>query len=178
MHLACGLPFEPEEKAENPLCRDIIIQGVSFDLVIPNGATPKVVIKSTVHTSNIGQYGESKDHLEVDEARRLIDGMVGEKPSLLAFIDGVGFESNRAGLDGVLEKSDEFCQFKTIWMAIMMSAAALGRPFEFALPSQSIAYHSEFFSRWQGASTIICVEQKTLTGVEIGAGEAMITALS
>jgi len=59
-----------------------------------------------------------------------------------------------------------------------MSAATLDRAFEFALPPQSIAYHSEFFSRWRGASVIVCLDQKTLTGVEIEAGEAMITALS
>jgi len=54
LHLACGLPFEPAEKAENPLCRDIQINGVSFDLVVPSGTRPGIVIKSTVHTSNIG----------------------------------------------------------------------------------------------------------------------------
>ena len=114
-----NIPFEPIEKADNPLCRDIQINEVSFDLVIPNGKIPKVCIKSTVHTANIGQYGESKDHLEIDEARRMIDALsVPEKPTLVAFIDGVGFESNRAGLEGVLAKSDEFVQFKSIWKLV------------------------------------------------------------
>ena len=60
-----GLPFAPEEKAENPLCSDAQINGVSFDLVAPNVALPVMLVKSTVHTANIGQYGESKDALEI-----------------------------------------------------------------------------------------------------------------
>ncbi len=55
-----GLPFEPAAKSENPMCPDQILHGVSFDLVVPSADAPKVVVKSTVHTSNIGQYGESK----------------------------------------------------------------------------------------------------------------------
>lgn len=61
--LATKFPFQPEEKADNPLCRDAQIGGISFDLVVPSVAAPALVFKATVHTSNIGQYGESKDHL-------------------------------------------------------------------------------------------------------------------
>jgi len=104
--------------------------------------------------------------------------MGNDKPALLAFIDGVGFESNRAGLDGVLEKSDEFCQFKTIWKAIMMSAATLDRRFEFSLPARSMENHRAFIGRWQGSSVLTPLEEKSLTGTEIEAGEAMITLLA
>ena len=176
LHLACGIPFEPEEKAQNPLCRDLIIGDVSFDLVIPGAAQPAVCIKSTVHTSNIGQYGESKDHLEVDEAKRMLDKSYGasNRPVLLAFIDGVGFESNRAGLHGVLEKADEFCQFNTIWKAIMVSSSKMSIPMTFVLPKKSRAAHASFLSRYQGGSTIVDHEGHSLTGDEIEAGEGLI----
>lgn len=101
---------------------------VSFDIVVPNIENPTVCIKSTVHTSNIGQYGESKDHLEVAEARRMIDALpIASRPTLVGFIDGIGFESNSAGLNGVLEKADEFCQFKTIWKLAVISAQKTSR---------------------------------------------------
>lgn len=176
LHLACELEFEPTEKAENPLCRDVQIGNVSFDLVAPNARRPRVLVKSTVHTSNIGQYGESKNHLEVDEARQSIDRNYDgpEKPILLAFIDGVGFESNRAGLNGVLMKSDEFCQFKTIWKAIYISAQIERRGFRFILPAKSIELQSRFLSRWNGPSGTYAREDHEVTGEEIEAGEALI----
>jgi len=120
----CGIPFVPTERIDNPLCKDIQINKVSFDLVVPDPKSPRVVFKATVHTSNIGQYGESKDHLEIDEARRMIDSSysTSKKPVLCALIDGIGFTSNRAGLDGVLSKSDVFCQFNTIWKAFVVCA--------------------------------------------------------
>lgn len=176
LHQACGLPFQPEEKARNPLCRDAQIHSVSFDLVVPAVASPLLCVKSTVHTSNIGQYGESKDHLEVDEAKKMLDGNFanGSRPILLALIDGVGFESNRAGLDGVLSKADEFCQFNTIWKAIMISAHLLKHPLEFALPTRSISAHKEFLSRHGANFTIHALESYKEDGDEIEAGEALI----
>lgn len=123
-----GLPFEPIAKSENPLCADQIIHGVSFDLVVPSADAPKVVVKSTVHTSNIGQYGESKDDLEVREAKEMLLNNYPPKarPVLLALIDGVGFSSNRAGLDGVLTNAAEFCQFSTLWKAVVIAADQMG----------------------------------------------------
>lgn len=127
--LELGIPFEPEGKVENPLCPDTQIAGVSFDLVVPNTKTPLVVVKSTVHTSNIGQYGESKDHLEVTEAKDMIERSfpANARPTLLALIDGIGFRSNAAGLNGVLEKADEFCQFGTLWKAVIVAGSRLGK---------------------------------------------------
>lgn len=149
----CGIPFEPEEKADNPLCRDAQVYDVSFDVVVPSARKPRVCIKSTVHTANIGQYGESKDHLEMDEARRMIDEKFSrDKPILVGFIDGVGFESNRAGLRGVLEKSDEFCQFKTIWKLVVVVAKQLKCGYRLYLPISAIKAHEEFLAR-QGATT-------------------------
>lgn len=146
--LATRFPFQPEEKADNPLCRDAQIGGISFDLVVPSVEAPALVFKATVHTSNIGQYGESKDHLEVDEAKRWLDETYApeDRPKLVALIDGVGFESNRAGLDGVLEKADEFCQFRTIWKIVAMASTALGKPVKIFLPRAELDYFSDFIS--------------------------------
>lgn len=146
---ALDLPFEPVGKAVNPLCADATVAGVSFDLVVPSVAAPRVCIKSTVHTSNIGQFGESKDHLEVDEARRHLDERFSpeSRPVLLALIDGIGFNSNRAGLTGVLEKADEFCQFRTIWKAVVLAAEASSRRIRLHLPPESIAAHRSFLER-------------------------------
>lgn len=127
--LELEVPFEPAGKVENPLCPDAQIGGVSFDLVVPDTKRPLVVVKSTVHTSNIGQYGKSKDHLEVTEARDMLEKSyaAADRPTLLALIDGIGFRSNAAGLNGVLEKADEFCQFGTLWKAVVVAASRLGK---------------------------------------------------
>jgi hypothetical protein len=169
----CGIPFEPEEKADNPLCRDIIWNGVSFDIVIPNGTNPLICVKSTVHTANIGQYGESKDHLEIDEARRMIDSISeASRPTLVGFIDGVGFESNRAGLEGVLRKSDEFCQFKTIWKLVVIAAFRLKLTCYLMLPESAKVHHKTFLERYIPAIRLV----GSFGDVQaIEAGEAMLT---
>jgi hypothetical protein len=142
---ACAIPFEPVEKAENPLCRDAQVHGISFDVVVPKASEPRVCVKATVHTSNIGQYGESKDHLEVDEARIVLEREFGSRrPIVLVLIDGVGFRSNRAGLDGVLLKADEFCQFKTIWKAVVICGSAMGMRIPLELPEVERKFHRNF----------------------------------
>lgn len=146
----CGIPFQPEEKADNPLCRDAQFNGVSFDIVVPNVARPRVCVKSTVHTANIGQYGESKDALEIDEARRMIDSLSPrDRPTLVGFIDGVGFESNIAGLRGVLQKSDEFVQFRTIWKLVVIACAKLGLHCTLAIPRATADRHADFLARYR-----------------------------
>lgn len=169
------IPFEPEEKADNPMCRDAQIGGISFDLVVPSIKNPIVVIKSTVHTANIGQYGESKDHLEMDEARRWIDNSYKkDKPTLLAFIDGVGFRSNSDGLNGVLTKSDEFCQFQTVWKAVIVSSKAAQAPLEVALDQEDRDYFASFIDRWDYGDRIIERESLDNSIGWIEAGGALI----
>ena len=160
----CGLAFAPAEKAENPLCPDERIGGISYDLVTPSAAEALLRVKSTVHSSNIGQYGQSKDHLEVQAAKRAIakEGVGGV--TLLAFIDGVGFESNRQGLDGVLQTADEFCQFRTIWKAAVLAASKVGRNLTVALPGDQIDDFRGFAGRY-GASLV-----KTFDGIEADPG--------
>ncbi|NOG74242.1 hypothetical protein [Roseicella sp. DB1501] len=151
-----GIPFEPRDKADNPLCADALINGVSFDLVIPSVAEPAVVVKSTVHTANIGQFGQSKDHLEVVTARNWIEGRDPKlrKPVLLAFIDGVGFRSNTAGLSGVLRISDHFCQYRTIWKAVVVCGSKLKLPVQVYLPDQYLPDFASFLDE-EGFSDIV-----------------------
>lgn len=144
-----GLDFEPKQKAENPLCRDALINGISFDLVSPHTERPLVVFKSTVHTSNIGQFGESKDALEAREAREWLDQFdAANRPTLVALIDGVGFDSNRAGLEGVLSDCDEFCQFRTLWKALLIAGHRLNKPLTCYLPEDEIESHRSFLASY------------------------------
>lgn len=149
---ALGYPFQPEDKAENPLSGDVQIYGVSFDLVIPSLRSPRMCLKSTVHTSNIGQYGESKDHLEVAEAKTMLNQHFKQegRPILLALVDGIGFRSNRAGLEGVLEKSDEFFQFRTLWKVIVVAESLLRLQPELKmyLPERERIQYASFLSKW------------------------------
>lgn len=145
----CGLTFAPAEKAENPLCRDIIINGMSYDLVSPSEDAALMRIVATVHTANIGQYGESKDDLEI---RKAITSMekAGDRDqvTLVAFIDGVGFESNTAGLTGVLANADEFCQFRTIWKAATIAANKIRKSACIAIPTEQHARFAAFCNRY------------------------------
>lgn len=173
------VPFTPEEKAENPLCRDAQIDGISFDLVIPTITHPQIVVKSTVHTANIGQYGESKDHLEMSEARDWIDGKYSadNKPTLLAFVDGIGFRSNRAGLDGVLTKSDEFCQFKSLWKVVVVAAKRLDLPLQVALPQAVKKDFASFITRWEAEDMIVDQDSLDSTVGWLEAGEGIVTRI-
>lgn len=181
--LATKFPFEPEEKADNPLCRDAQIGGISFDLVVPSVKAPALVFKATVHTSNIGQYGESKDHLEVDEAKRWLDRTYAgnSRPKLVALIDGVGFESNRAGLDGVLEKADEFCQFRTIWKIVAMASTAMDRPIKIYLPKSELTYFADFIAQNSKAAEYAEYDPAILTNYPpediVVAGDATIVVI-
>lgn len=170
-----GIPFEPFEKADNPLCRDAQIDGISFDVVVPDVSRPLVLVKSTVHTANIGQYGESKDHLEINEARQWIGQREWDDiPTLLAFIDGIGFRSNSAGLNGVLSLSDEFCQFKTIWKVAMIAASRLGMQIEIALPHEAQREFAPFLERWATTATIYGPDEREAGIGWLEAGEALI----
>ena len=150
----CGLPFEPKEKATNPLCPDAQVDGVSYDVVSPSVASPLLRIKSTVHTAVIGQYGESKDDLEISQAASSIRKSPGAKDTtLMALVDGVGLESNRAGLDGVLTHADEFCQFRTIWKVAVVAAAKAERRITVMLPLDQHALFAPFTRRY-GATLV------------------------
>ncbi len=167
---ALNLSFAPLEKATNPLCRDIQIHGVSFDLISPNPDSPRLFIKSTVHTSNIGQYGESKDALEIEEASQMLKTKFkNKKPVLLAMVDGVGMQTNTAGLHGVLGTADEFCQFKTIWKVAVLAAEAQDRQVQIYLPDKDV--HTGFLSRHSSGAQLLT---KMPNSPLVEAGEAYI----
>ena len=162
------ISFEPAVKATNAMSGDIRIEGVSFDLVFPNEKQPNVVMKSTVHTANIGQYGESKDALEMSEARALVNRLP-TKPVLLALADGLGFRSNRAGLEGVLSDATEFCQFRTLWKGIVIAASREGRKdIRFYIPPADRQFFSGFLDRYRFTSFVL--ERPPSQGVQAGDG--------
>ena len=166
---ALEIPFSPVEKAENPLCRDAQIDGISYDLVVPHENAPLLCFKATVHTANIGQYGESKDALEVAQAKSSLQH-ISPQTVLMALIDGVGFRSNRDGLDGVLKGADEFCQFTTIWKAGVVAAHSLNLRLALALPNPG--RHEKFLRRYDYAVEV--VSDGLADPEAIQAGEARI----
>lgn len=173
----CGLPFEPQEKKDNPLCRDATLYGVSFDVVVPSVREPRMCVKATVHTSNIGQFGESKDALEMSEAAAMLDEHFrgSDRPRLLALIDGVGFRSNSAGLNGVLTTADEFCQFQSIWKGAAVAAFSLERSLTVALPERHISAHASFFERHEDFITPVPLTERFRSqGGLVEAGEAVL----
>ena len=173
--VALDLPFEPLEKADNPLCRDAQLHGVSFDLVVPSVREPRVCLKSTVQTSNIGQFGESKGALEVTEAQDMLARRYAESPALVAMVDGVGFRSNRAGLDGILERADEFCQFATAWKFALVAAASVGLGLEVGLPAGHEQEHASFLERYlQSVRVVPLADDTRAQAGAVGAGEAIV----
>jgi len=140
---------------------------------------PKICVKATVHTSNIGQYGESKDHLEIISGQRVLNKMFAppKKPKLLALIDGLGFRSNRAGLEGVLDKADEFCQFRTIWKAIVIANYELNHPLDFGLylPKPYLKFFEDFLNRYQYPQENILNERPEAEIEQMELGDAVIS---
>lgn len=173
---ACGIPFEPQEKLQNPMCRDAQIYDVSFDLVVPSDSEGEleVGVKCTVHTANIGQYGESKDVLEMNQARNMFDEKYppDSRPILLGLADGVGFKGNPEGLKGVLKAADEFCQLRTLWKGIVVCAARLGIGIPLILPVAEIELHADFIGRY-GYDNLVSAKEETsppVRGVDAGDG--------
>jgi hypothetical protein len=173
---ALEIPFEPAGKADNPLTGDAQIKGVSFDIVIPAIDEPEVVVKSTVQTANIGQFGESKVDLEIQQAQKVLRKFFRRaKPVLVAFVDGVGFYSNTQGLQGALGGADEFAQFKTIWKIPVLASSRLSVPLGLALPDR--ARHEFFLDRYgKHVSVKKLTDQvrEATAAASIEAGEALI----
>ena len=160
-----GISFEPRKKLENPLSGDVQFRGISYDIVVPDLAEPKLVFKSTIHTANIGQFGESKDALEVTEAKENLSRMSeAERPILCALIDGIGLRSNIQGLEGVLSSAEEFCQFETLWKVIVISASVLNKKVVLYLPDHN--NHKEFLKKYENSVEI--VQTPPEKSVEVG----------
>jgi hypothetical protein len=164
------LKFEPSEKADNPLCPDVQINGVSFDIIAPSRENFRVGFKSTVQTSNIGQFGESKGGLEIREAKEMVNNHFSKpSPMVIAMVDGVGFHSNTAGLTEILQTSDEFCQFSTLWKAAVVVASCQNEVLDLDLRDKEA--HSGFLERY---SSTIRLRHSNEKGHWISAGEARV----
>lgn len=170
--LSFGLNFSPKQKANNPLTSDIRINNISFDLVMPDALRPTVLVKSTVQTANIGQFGESKGGLEIEEAKRMIVEKFDYKPVLLALVDGIGFKSNSSGLNAILATADEFCQFRTIWKAVILSAASERKRVRLFLPGARVDSEDNFLRRW--SKSIILLGSQDAELLPTGDGFAQI----
>lgn len=146
-----AIPFEPEGKADNGLTADVTIAGESFDLVIPDARKPKFCVISMLHSSNIGQYGESKAG-DAAKAKAALSQQP-TKPMLGVLADGVGFESNSAGLDGLLTQADEFFQLATLWKGAVVAASVTGRRLKVVLPDAPA--HANFLKKYADFVTVI-----------------------
>jgi hypothetical protein len=81
--------------------------------------------------------------------------------------DGLGFRSNRAGLEGVLSTADEFCQFRTIWKAVVVGAGVTETgPLTLWLPDTNP--FESFLGRYRHAINLI--SERPDDGVEAGDG--------
>ena len=164
------LSFEPAEKADNPRCGDVKIHGVSFDIIAPNQEDFRVGFKSTVLTSNIGQFGESKAGLEVREAQEMVTSkFIQPVPLVVAMVDGVGFHSNTAGLSEVLQTADEFCQFGSLWKAAVVVASVQDVVLDLQL--EDAEAHSSFMGRYSATINLCLGDQSSGW---ITAGEAKV----
>jgi hypothetical protein len=169
-----GLNYEPKEKMTNPMCKDVQIDEISFDLVSPNVNQVRLCVKSTVQTSNIGQFGESKGALEIIEARTMLEAKFPkDQVILMAMVDGIGFQTNTAGLHGILENATEFCQFKTLWKVAVVSAFVQGK--KLSLNLKDADGHADFLSTY--ANSVQLTEELDPAQM-FEAGEGLIRPIS
>ena len=162
------IPHAPEGKADNGLTKDATIAGESFDLVVPNEDQPKFCILAMVHAANIGQYGESKAG-DAAKAKEALGGL-SYQPLLGVLADGVGFNSNAAGLAGLLTEADEVFQFQTLWKAAVVAAHVTNTRLMLVLPDA--AEHSAFLARY--ASQVTLLPQADNSPGWVPAGEGVL----
>jgi hypothetical protein len=161
-----GIPFAPEGKADNGLTADASIAGESFDIVVPDVRRPKLCVISMLHSSNIGQYGESKAG-DAQRAKHAL-GTVPSKPKLAVLADGVGFHSNVAGLTGLLAGADEFFQLATLWKGAVLAASATGRSLAVVVPD--LADHRDFVKTYTSHVKVLKKTDGKPGWVEAGEG--------
>ena len=165
-----GIPFVPEGKADSGLTADVTIAGESFDLAIPNASRPGLCVISMLHSSNIGQYGESKAG-DAQRAKAAL-GTLPNTPVLGILADGVGFHSNTAGLNGLLTHADEFFQLSTLWKGAVLAASVTGRRLTAMIPDAG--QHEHFLRTHAQAVTVVSNTSRRPGWVE--AGEALLRA--
>jgi hypothetical protein len=167
-----GIDFEPECKAIQPACPDATLNGHSFDLVIPDTRAPRICVMSGVQTANIGQFGESKAQ-DLKNAHEMLSKEFGDRrPKLIAMIDGIGYRSNRAGLQSILQNADEVVQFSTLWKAGITAADAVGVAVRVALPPGEAAGHEAFLDRYPAVEVVELTDELLAEIGDLGVVEA------
>ncbi|WP_456322949.1 hypothetical protein [Hydrogenimonas sp.] len=129
-----GIPFLPEDRAENPMSRDpnvlkstfelspkITNRTWAFDLIIQDYQLESIAfVQSLIHTSDPGQYGVNKSDETVTIKRELeeYNNQYGYNKELWGIVDGVGFAENKKGtIDKMLDEFDTFIQLNSIYKA-------------------------------------------------------------
>jgi hypothetical protein len=129
-----GIPFLPEDRAENPMSRDpnvlkntfelspkITNRTWAFDLIIQNYQQESIAfVQSLIHTSDPGQYGVNKSDETVTIKRELeeYNNQYGSNKELWGIVDGVGFAENKRGtIDKMLDEFDTFIQLNSVYKA-------------------------------------------------------------
>lgn len=129
-----GIPFLPEDRAENPMSRDpnvlkstfelspkITNRTWAFDLIIQDYQLESIAfVQSLIHTSDPGQYGVNKSDETVTIKRELeeYNNQYGYNKELWGIVDGVGFAENKRGtIDKMLDEFDTFIQLNSVYKA-------------------------------------------------------------
>lgn len=132
----CGLSYEPQTKATDPMASkdpNIDLSNMklipkntkndychSFDLIVLESANPKVLIQSLVHTSDPGQYGVDKSNETVKIKSQLNEynskASAANHVYLMGSVDGIGFsENSKNTIEKMLEYFDCFFQMNTLF---------------------------------------------------------------
>ncbi len=114
--------------------------------------------------------------MEVIEARKTLNDHFsrGGAPLLFVLVDGVGFRSNSAGLNGVLESADEFCQFRTLWKVVVVASCVVGIPVTLRLPEEAIREHREFLGRFKFLSKVTPESGRVPARHRVDAGDGTV----
>ena len=82
--------------------------------------------------------------------------------------DGVGFDSNIAGLTGLLTQADEFFQLATLWKGAVLAASVTGVKLMVVLPDATD--HKNFLTKYAKAVSVVPKIDKKPGWVEAGEG--------
>src|SRR5207237_8879928 len=97
-----------------------------------------------------------------------------QRSRLLALIDGIGFTSNRAGLDGVLSVADEFCQYRTLWKAAVLCSALTKIAIKLELPTAVIKEQHAFLTRFNFLKSVFPKEEGRDAKYRLPAGDGFV----
>ena len=96
------------------------------------------------------------------------------KAGISSLVDGIGFSSNRAGLDDVLSVADEFCQYRTIWKSIVVCSVMSDIPLIIELPRTVIEQRQDFLKRFNFLKLVVAKENGHQAKLRIQVGEGAV----